>query len=324
MNELISIIVPVYNVEQYISKCIDSIINQTYKNIEIILVDDGSSDRSGCICDEYKEKDNRIIVIHKENGGMSDARNVGLKVASGKYIGFVDSDDYIEYDMFEKLYNNIIQYNANISMCSFIHEFPSGEKKEGKIFDKQITILTPMEALKNLIVEKNLSNHLWNKLYERKLFEDIIFPFGKKMEDVSTLYKLFEKANTLVYDNSIEYHYIQRGNSIMGKIDLKLINDTEESVFEKNSYLKNKYPDLEDYINIENIKTYKLLHYYAKIGNYNSLIESDKYEEFYKIYKELYPKYRKDIKKLLDRKVALSYDLFYFSKKLYFLYLKLK
>ncbi len=118
-DKLISIIIPVYNVERYLRECIDSIIAQTYKNLEIILVDDGSSDKSGEICDEYSKKDSRIKVIHKKNGGLSDARNVALDIAKGDYIGFIDSDDYIEKDMFQILYNLAEEYNAEISSISF-------------------------------------------------------------------------------------------------------------------------------------------------------------------------------------------------------------
>ena len=117
-NDLISVIIPIYNVEKFLSFCIDSIVNQTYKNLEIILVDDGSTDNSGKICDEYALKDNRIKVMHKQNGGVSSARNVGLNIAKGKYIGFVDSDDYVENDMFEILHNLIIKNNVDISCCN--------------------------------------------------------------------------------------------------------------------------------------------------------------------------------------------------------------
>ena len=115
----ISVIVPIFNVENYVRKCVDSILNQTFSDIEIILVDDGSTDASGRICDEYLSKDDRIRVIHKENGGLSDARNAGLDMCTGEYIGFVDGDDYIDGDMYELLYKNLIQYDADISMCRF-------------------------------------------------------------------------------------------------------------------------------------------------------------------------------------------------------------
>lgn len=324
MEELISIIVPVYKVENYIDKCIESIINQTYQKLEIILVDDGSPDKSGEKCEEYKKIDNRIFVVHKENGGLSDARNFGMKYATGKYIGFVDSDDYIDNKMFEKLYYNMKKYNANISMCSYVDEYESGRTEISKHFEKEITVLNKMNALRNLILEQNISNHVWNKLYERELFNGISFPAGKKMEDIATTYRLFEKANVIVVDNYIGYHYIQRGDSIMGNINEKLVTDTENNIMEKNEYLWNKYSELQEAITIENIKTYKLLHYLAKVGGLKNLINSSKYKNYYKTYKKAYLTHRKLIKENVGKKVIISYDLFWISKYIYFLYLNIK
>lgn len=323
-NDLISIVVPIYNVEKYLNKCIESILNQTYKNLEIILVDDGSPDNSGKICDEYKKMDSRIIVVHKPNGGLSDARNAGIMLATGKYIGFVDSDDYIEPDMYEILYSNIKKYNANISICSYVDEYESGKMEISKHFDNKIVTLNKMEALENLILEQNLTNHVWNKLFEKKLFDEICFPVGRKMEDVATTYKLVEKANIVVCDSYVGYHYIQRGDSIMGNINEKLLQDNEQSVFEKNEYIKKYYPELEKTVEIENIKTYKILHYLAKLGKLDNILKSEKYKNYYKIYKKKYLKYRKQIKNNVGKKVLISYDLFWISKKLYFIYLKLK
>lgn len=323
-NDLISIIVPIYNVEKYLNKCIESILNQTYKNLEIILVDDGSPDNSGKICDEYKKMDSRIIVIHKPNGGLSDARNAGIMLATGKYIGFVDSDDYIEPDMYEILYTNLKKYNANISICSYVDEYESGKMEISKHFDNKIVTLNKMEALENLILEQNLTNHVWNKLFEKKLFDELCFPVGRKMEDVAITYKLVEKANIVVCDNYVGYHYIQRGDSIMGNINAKLLQDNEQSVFEKNEYIKKYYPELEKAAEIENIKTYKILHYLAKLGKLDNILKSEKYKNYYKMYKKKYLKYRKQIKNNVGKKVLISYDLFWISKKLYFLYLKLK
>ena len=137
-NPLISIIIPVYNVEKYLAKCVESVINQTYKKIQIILIDDGSTDNSGKICDDFKLKDNRIEVIHKKNGGLSDARNAGLKIVKGDYIGFIDSDDYIEKDMYETLLCLLIENNADISIVSFVFNFlfSSFEKKLLLVFLK--------------------------------------------------------------------------------------------------------------------------------------------------------------------------------------------
>ena len=322
-NDLISIIVPIYNVEKYLNKCIDSILNQTYKNLEVILVDDSSQDDSGKICDQYKNLDNRVVVVHKSNKGVSDSRNVGLKHATGKYIGFVDSDDYIENTMFERLYNNIKKYNANISMCSFLNEYSSEKAELGIHFDGEITLLNNMQALENLILENNLTNHLWNKLYERDLFNEILFPIGRKLEDVATLYKIFEKAKLLVYDNFVGYHYIQHKESIMGNINKSLIEDYEKAIFTKNECLIKSYPELENAINVENIKTYKVLFYFAKLGNFNDMIKSDKYKKYYRIYRQKYLKYRKQIKDNVGLKILISYDLFWLSKKLYFIYLNM-
>ena len=323
-NELISIIVPVYNVEQYLPKCIESIINQTYKKLEIILIDDESLDGSGIICDKYKNIDDRIVVIHKKNGGVADTRNVGVQHATGKYIGFVDSDDFIESTMFERLYNNLKKYNASISMCSFTNEYKSGRIEIGKHFEGEITLLNKKQAMENLILEQNLSNHVWNKLYERKIFENIVFPIGRKLEDVATLYKVFEKAEVLVYDNFLGYHYMQHKDSIMGNINESLINDYEIAVFEKNKYIEQTYPELHDAIEVENIKTYKVLYYYAKLKNYKDIIKSDTFKNYYKLYKKKYLKYRKQVKKNVGAKVLLTYDIFWISKQLYFIYLNLK
>ena len=324
MNELISVIVPIYNVEKYLDKCIESIVNQTYKNLEIILIDDESPDNSPKMCDKWLKKDKRIKVIHKKNGGLSDARNVGLKIAAGDYIGFVDSDDYIDSRMYEILLSNIKKYNAGISICSYVDEYDSGKTKIGKHFDEKIVVLDKMDALQNLILEQNITNHAWNKLYKKELFDGIEFPVGRKMEDVATMYKLFERTNTLVCSNYIGYHYIQRDDSIMGNINKKLIEDNERSVFDRNEYIKNKYPELRESVEIENIKTYKLLHYLAVLGNQKDLLKSKKYKIYYEKYKKNYIRYRKQIKNNVGNRVILSFDLFWFSKKLYYLYLNHK
>lgn len=324
MTDLISIIVPVYNVEKYLDKCINSIVSQTYKNLEIVLVDDESHDNCPEICDKWSEKDKRIKVIHKKNGGVSSARNEGLKNATGSIIGFVDSDDYVEPDMIMNLYNNYVKFGADISVCSYNDEYLNGKIKPGKRFNEKIKVIEKKEAIENLILEQNISNHLWNKIYNRNLFEGIFFPDGKKMEDLSIMYLLFEKSNRIVIDNYVGYHYLQHNGSIMGNINRELIGNYEQAVFKRNGYLLEKYPEFESVLNVDNLKTYKLLHYYAMIGGYDDLLHSDKFKHYYKKYKECYPKYRKQIGKTIERKVLLSYDLFWISKKMYYLYLKTK
>lgn len=320
MDKLISVIVPIFNVEKYLEKSVNSIINQTYKNIEIILVDDESPDNCGKICDEYSKKDNRIKVIHKKNGGLSDARNAGVKIAEGEYILFIDSDDWIENNMIEILYKNIKRYDADISICEFQEESTEGTILKSKTENKEIKVFNREEALYELILQDNITNHAWNKLYKKKLFEGIKYPKGKLMEDIGTTYRLFEKSNKIVYQNINLYHYIQRSTSILGNITEKRINDQEEAVFLRNEYLLNKYPNMLDIINIDNLKNIKALYYLAIIGNHKSLYKSSKYKNYYKEYKKIYKKYKNNIKE----EEKYSVNLFYFNKTLYILFIYLK
>ena len=243
-RDLISVIVPVYNVEKYLEKCVDSIINQTYKNLEIILVDDGATDNSGKMCDEFAKKDSRIKVIHKENGGLSDARNFGLDVATGKYIQFIDSDDYIDEDMLELLYNNIKKYNAEISMCS--HYILTEEEctAEGT---NTLDIYNRVDILKEVLLDEKVRSYAWNKLFLRDLFKEIRFPKGRVFEDVLTIPKIFEKANTVVLDDVSKYYYRQRKGSILHIQTKKLRLDYINAALEIMEYLREKEPKLDLY-----------------------------------------------------------------------------
>ncbi|MBQ8534727.1 MAG: glycosyltransferase [Bacilli bacterium] len=241
--KLISIIVPVYNMEKYIDKCINSIINQTYKNIEIIIVDDGSTDKSSKIIDKYKKIDKRVKVYHKKNGGLADARNYGLEKATGEYIGFVDSDDYIENNMYKKLYNNLIKYKADISVVNYnlVYEKDFNYKKNFKEISDKLIILNKIETIKLLLDDNKFGNYAWNKLYKRELFNNIKYPIGRKMEDLGTTYKIIEKCNRIVYDPIPLYNYLQRNNSIVNTINLSFFEDTYILTYERFIYLDNKY-----------------------------------------------------------------------------------
>ena len=195
-KDLISVIVPVYKVEKYLEKCIESIIKQTHTNLQIILVNDGSPDNCGKICDEYAKKDSRIEVIHKINGGLSDARNVGINRANGRYIGFVDSDDYIKEDMYEKLINLIKEYDADISICN-LYDVIDG-KKYVRNNENGIQEYSRLEILKEVLLDKNIQSYAWNKLYKKELFDEIKYPIGKKYEDIGTTFYVFEKCNKIV------------------------------------------------------------------------------------------------------------------------------
>lgn len=222
-QDLISIIVPVYNVQEYLKNCINSILNQSYKNIEIILVDDGSTDESSSICDLYVKKDNRIKVIHKENGGLSDARNMGIKSARGKYITFVDSDDYLDENYVKVLYILITENNSDIA-CSRMKKTDS---LNDKIINKneKINIYNSIDAIKEILYQRNIDNSAPSKLFKKDLFENILFPVGYAFEDLDTMYKLFLQANKIVSTTNNYYLYYQRQGSILHTVKDKTIND---------------------------------------------------------------------------------------------------
>lgn len=199
---MISVIIPVYNVEKYIKECLDSVINQSYKDLEIILVDDGSTDRSGIICDEYAFKDNRIKVIHKENGGLSSARNIGMKIATGEFFTFIDSDDYIATSMIEELYNALIDTSADLSICNI-----SRKSYFEKNIVKNIIVHKKEKTLMLLLKEKQIQTSACAKLYKKCLFDDIYYPDGKLYEDFGTTYKLIHRAQRIAHINTPMYYY---------------------------------------------------------------------------------------------------------------------
>ena len=240
-NELISIIVPIYNVQQYLEKCVNSLIKQSYKNIEIILVDDGSTDKSGEIADGLKKNDSRIRVFHKNNGGLSDARNFGIKQAKGKYIGFIDSDDYIENEMYEFLYNNLIENKADISICGRFVNYDDGrELTQYKTGIKKV--MDNVDGLIALNSFKYFDMSACDKLYEKSLFNDIEFPYGLKCEDYYTMYKLFDKSRMIVYESKPMYHYYKWEGSISRNkiMDTAFIDASKSQV----EYFNEYHPEL--------------------------------------------------------------------------------
>ena len=214
----VSIIVPVYQVENYIRQCVDSILAQTFTDFELILVDDGSKDKSGQICDEYAGMDERVRVIHKENGGLSDARNRGLDQAVGNYFMFVDSDDYIAPTMVECLYKNTLKEDADIAACNFLYFFENDRKKDFATHI-QSEVLTGTEIFYNRKNERNYGiwTVAWNKLYKRETFEKVRFRFGKYHEDEFWANDIYQMDIKIVTIPECLYYYRQRDNSIMGK-----------------------------------------------------------------------------------------------------------
>lgn len=219
MKDLVSVVVPVYNVQNYISKCIDSIINQTYKNLEIIIVDDGSPDKCGQICDEYAAKDSRITVIHKENGGLSDARNCGMAAATGEYITFVDSDDCLHLHFIEILMKIAKNKNADIIVGDFVTFKDEDKCQDKELSDSDILaaqVLSDKHLYDNEFIkrETTILTVSWGKIYKRKLWDKIEYPVGKIHEDTFTTYKLMERAHKVVYLKEPLYYWRENSNSI--------------------------------------------------------------------------------------------------------------
>lgn len=216
-STLISVVVPIYNVEKYLSRCVDSICAQTYTNLEIILVDDGSPDNCGKMCDEYAAKDSRIKVIHKENGGLSDARNVAIDVAQGEYLTFVDSDDYVSADYVEVLWNAMRKYDAEMSVCvpNCFYEYKESDSTINSNYSVE-KVFDAKEALITMFYQRDFDTSAWGKLYHRALFENIRYPKGILYEDLPTTYRLIQCCKKVAYVNKPNYYYFIRGNSIEG------------------------------------------------------------------------------------------------------------
>lgn len=244
MKKLVSIIVPVYNVEQYLDKCIESLVTQSYINLEIILVNDGSKDTSGEICDLWAKKDKRIKVIHKKNGGLSDARNRGLDIVTGDIISFIDSDDYISKYFYEKLINIMEQTDSDIVECQF-KKFNENERVN-YLNKKNIEFISfnTEEAIKNLILNCELSTTVWNKIYKTSVIKKLKFRVGKTNEDDFYTYLAFDNAKKITKLQDELYYYLQRPGSIMGKIYKLNRLDEIEAKYERLKYIEKNYKNL--------------------------------------------------------------------------------
>ena len=238
----ISIIIPIYNVELYLQRCVDSLLKQTYRDFELILVDDGSPDRCGVICDEYAAADPRISVIHKQNGGLSDARNAGLAIARGEYIAFVDSDDWVAPDYLERLFTALTETSADICACAVLKTdgtaaVPAEKAGVPEAFETA-------QALKLLVCDSVFHQYVWNKLYRRSVISDILFPKGKTNEDEFWTYRVFGNARKVARIPDVLYFYFQRPGSIMGEsYSLKRL-DALEGKLGRQKYLDDRFPEL--------------------------------------------------------------------------------
>ena len=281
MNEKITVIVPVYNVEHYLDKCLDSLINQTYKNLEIIVINDGSTDNSGIICQEYARKDNRIVYIEKENGGLSDARNVGLDKMTGSYVTFIDSDDWVELDYVEVLYNKLLEYCADIAVGNYC-KFNESDSNfyfhiSGNYFEKLYDNVSIVDCL-------NDSNKLfnsalivaWGKIYRKEIVSNFRFPVGRVAEDTIFNLRALLASKNIVYINKASYIYRVRSGSISNTWDEKWIRDYIYAIEDRLALLSTL-----GYPMSEHIRAYKFIlnHITSESNNRISCVRSDKREE---------------------------------------------
>lgn len=315
---MVSVIIPIYNVEKYLEKCVESVLCQTYQNLEVILVDDGSPDGCGAICEEYAQKDKRVRVIHKENGGLSDARNAGLDVCKGDCILFVDSDDCIHPQMIERLYDLLMKYQADMAICSF-QDIEENEMPHYAKYDAQgKEYCFEKENIMNQLQSRNLLTVVaWNKIYKTRLFENIRYPKGYIHEDEFVIHKLLHLCTRTVYTEEKLYYYRKRGDSIMGNISPKKIQDIYLAYEDRISFLEEKQygriiTDTKLQLMHQITKYYKLI---KKRDDANELLAymGDKFAELYQ---------QKEIEKALPAELKKEYGLFYKSPARYYAYVK--
>lgn len=280
MSYKISIIVPHFKTELYIHKCIDSILVQTLMDFELILVNDGSPDECGKICNEYAEKDSRIKVIHKENGGYSSAINAGLDIAQGEYIGIVDGDDYIEKDMYKTLYNLAKEYDADVAECNFYvvkgsDIIPIEQNEKIQVGDNLFAL--------DILLKKPFHNVVWNKIYRKNLFSKLRFPEGKMYSDGFIVYKILLSLNKYVYTSECKYFYLKRANSIMAQSEYSLkMLDGLESQEERFYYLKERINDSSILSLAEYRYFHEILHHYQMLSINNELDPNKEYRKMVK------------------------------------------
>lgn len=245
MDCLISVIIPVYKIENYIGHCVESVLAQTYQNLEVILVDDGSPDSCGIICDSYKEKDGRVVVIHKENGGLADARNAAIDIAKGEYLTCIDGDDYVEPDYIEYLYRLLEDADADISCCGHMKVDEDGNATPSRRKKHLGTLtFTREEALAEMLCDHTLSNSAWAKLYKASLFSKVRYPKGKLFEDMFTTYKLIAGSHRVVYGEERKYDYLIRKTGLLTTAKAHKRMDVIEAEEEILTFARNNYPGL--------------------------------------------------------------------------------
>ena len=234
-SPMISVIIPAYNVEKFLDRCLRSVIEQTFAPLEIILIDDGSTDDTPRLCDEWGQRDERIRVVHQSNVGLAETRNRGVALATAPFVGFVDSDDWIEPDMYQRLYDAHLKYDADLVVCNFYMDFVEEGTTE-LMHDKPSGLYPKAEALFRLMIEKGLDCYSWNKLYRRSLFDGVVYPRGRWMEDHSTTYKLYFNAKRIAYIEIPLYHYIRHNESFTMSSSVLREADYFQAIVERRAF----------------------------------------------------------------------------------------
>ena len=241
----VSVIVPVHNGERFLRACLDSILHQTYQDLEVLLVDDGSTDASGAICDEYAAQEERVTAVHQKNGGLSAARNAGLERAQGTYLCFVDSDDFLDSRMLETLCRDLQEQDADVAVVGF-RMFEREEELAPAELAVPVQCMTGREAIRSTLVSDKLGDFAWNKLYKRELFRDIRYPLGRMMEDQGTTYRIFQQCSKVVYRPVPLYYYYQRPDSILHRRNMKFYEDKLDMGYQKYRAIKEAYPGMSE------------------------------------------------------------------------------
>ena len=312
-KDLISVVVPIYKVEKYLQKCVSSITGQTYKNLEIILVDDGSPDNCPVLCDSLAKTDKRIKVIHKPNGGLSDARNEGIKIATGKFITFVDSDDYLNLNFIETLYHNLTETGSDVSICNF-QDVYENEKVDIRLKETS-EILTFDNSNKFEQLYKDLRLRFvtaWGKLYRKDIFDKVKYPVGKINEDEFVCHHILSPCNKVCYSDVKYYYYLQRENSIMHQKYSKRNLDVFDGLYDRILFFKENYPPLE----LESVYNYlnSIIRVYYRFAKPEQKILL---ENFNKVQKE-----NKVLLKKLSKKRKMKLFLFKYFRIFYKFYNK--
>lgn len=298
IKEKVSIVVPIYNVEKYINRCINSIVNQTYTNLQIILVDDGSLDNCGKIADEYAKKDSRIDVIHKKNGGLSDARNFGVKKITGDFTLFVDSDDWLDKNMVETMVSTINEFNADVVQVAFYYTYKDHLLYDDRFYkeDSEPVIYNNNELMKELVINNKVKNFAWGKLYKSSLIKDIPFKKGVLFEDVFWAHNVMKNVNKYVIIHKPLCYYLQREDSIVSNYSIKNL-DILKGLKERHKFIESNYKGLTDK-SLNLILRTSILHYNLLVMNSSKDKKGIYRKEIRKYILENY----KDLKKSINDK----------------------